>query len=150
VFDIFLTDKPVEDLDPGVEAVYGQIRLGDFQESFVADVVLWKPSQYLQHWRSAVRRIVEGEERSALITSFLEPSLSRYLVWWPLYRDGQNVRIQNQLRFFDQLRRPFSLERYWDSVDQRRQISDNGEKISEWIVPVEDMKAYLTHLKTQD
>lgn len=143
MFEIGLTDQTVEELDPGVDAVYGQIRIGDFQETFIASLDCWKPDQYEQHWISAVRRIVHSEERSALITSYVEPSVSQYLVWWPLYRVGENVHIQNQLLFFNQLGRPFSAEHFWDSVGERRHCSDDGRKISEWILPVKDVKMYL-------
>lgn len=143
MFDIFLTDEVVEDLDPGAKAVYGKIQIGDFYETFVASLISWDCVQYERHWSSAIHRILEGHERSALITSFVEPPLSRRLVWWPMYREGNRVYFQNQLLFFDRLDQPFSAEHFWGFVGQRHQRSDDSQQISEWALPIKAMEAYL-------
>jgi hypothetical protein len=150
VFDIFLTCQLVEEPDRGFKAVYGQIQIGDFCETFVASLACWDQIQYAQHWASAVSRIMEGQERSALVTSFLEPSLSHHLVWWPMYRDRDVVYIQNQLLFFDQLAQPFSSKHLWDFVGERRQWSDDDQKISEWALPIQSMEAYLLRKKSKN
>jgi hypothetical protein len=143
MFDIFLTDEVVEELDPGVKAVYGKIQIGDFSETFDTSLISWDRVQYERHWSSAIHRILEGHERSALITSFVEPPLSRHLVWWPMYRDGDTVYFQNQLLFFDQLDQPFSAGHFWDFIGQRHQRSDDSQRISEWVLPIMAVEVYL-------
>src|SRR5579863_9497627 len=103
MFDIYLTDESVPDLKPGDRAVYGKIRIDDYQETFVASLVFWSPAQYQRHWETSLRRIVAGGDRSALITSYVEPAPGGFLYWWPLFREGQTVHLQNQMLFFDQL-----------------------------------------------
>jgi hypothetical protein len=148
VFDIYLTgEKVAEENDPDFKAVWGEILIGEFRESFVASVVSWDAVQYIKQWESALRKIVTGSAPSVLITSYVEPSLSSgsYLGWWPLYRKGDSVYIQNQLRALyrkggfiyiqnellssDPLDRPFFLERPWESVKEREIMSEEGSKI---------------------
>ena len=143
MFDIFLTNEVVDELDPDVKAVYGKIQIGDFSETLIASLVSWDRMQYERHWASAIRRILEGQERSALITSFVQPPLSRHLVWWPMFRDCETVHVRQQLLFFDQLAQPFSVEDPWDFIGERIHSSSDGSKISEWTLPIEDMEAYL-------
>jgi CdiI N-terminal domain len=105
MFDIYLTDQSVPEGDPGAHALYGKIRIGDHSETFIANLLFWNRKQYEEHWLMAVKRVVEGADRSALVTSYNEPSPvpDEFLNWWPLYRDREAAYIQNQMLFFDQL-----------------------------------------------
>jgi hypothetical protein len=143
MFDICLTDEVVDELDHNVKAVYGKIQIGDFSETWVASLVSWDRTQYERHWAFAIHRILEGQKRSALITSFVQPPLSRYLVWWPMFRDNETVYIHQQLLFFDQLAQPFSAEDPWASIGERVHLSPDGSNISEWTLPIKDMEGYL-------
>jgi hypothetical protein len=101
MFGIYLTGETVtEEGDPDFKAVRGEIRIGAFRERFVARVVFWGAEQYEKQWESALRKIVTGSTPAALITDYVEPNLSsgNSLWWWPLYREGDSVYIQNQLR----------------------------------------------------
>ncbi|SRR6266403_488850 len=101
MFDIYLTGEIVtEEGDPNSKAVWGEIRIGAFRERFVARVVFWSAEQYEKQWESALRKIVTNSTPAALITDYVEPNLSSgdSLWWWPLYREGDSVYIQNQLR----------------------------------------------------
>ena len=143
VFDISISDEPIPGLDPGEIAVYGTIIIGDFREDFYSSRAIWTRQQYQQHWNAAISRIVAGEKRSALIVSYLEPRLSHSLEWWPLYREADNVYVQNQLLFFDQLSQPFCADRPWDSVRDRQTISSEGQKISKWTTNVDSLCEFL-------
>ncbi|MDX9742103.1 MAG: hypothetical protein RBT81_13150, partial [Gammaproteobacteria bacterium] len=52
----------------------GTITIGAFTERFEAPLDYWTCKAYEAHWREAVRRIVIGRRRSALITSMLDPA----------------------------------------------------------------------------
>ena len=65
MFDIFLTKEVIPEAGPGVVALYGKICIGDYQETFIASLYSWNEAMYLQHWESALRRLVEGETKSA-------------------------------------------------------------------------------------
>jgi hypothetical protein len=145
MFDIYLTDEHVRDPDDGdANAVYGKLKIAGYSETFIASLAYWTHEQYERHWMIALDRIVSAEGRSALITSFVEPRTEGFLLWWPLYRDGDLVYIQNHILFFDQLSKPFSAEHFWESVGQRQIITpDEGIPISEWKTTVSDLRDCL-------
>lgn len=162
MFDIYLTGETVtEEGDPDFKAVWGEIRIGAFRERFVARVVCWNAEQYEKQWESALRRIVTGSTPAALITDYVEPNLSsgNSLWWWPLYREGDSVYIQNQLRMLyrksdsvfvqDQLVSSspldlqFSVQRPWESIKARETVAVEGSKISEWATTVESIEDCL-------
>jgi CdiI N-terminal domain len=143
MFDISLTDESVSELEAGVMAVYGQIRVGDFSETFVASLDSWNRDRYERHWKGAIAKIVDGSDRSALITSYVEPIHSTHLMWWPLYREKNSVYLQNPMLFYDQLKKPFSAEAPWDSVRERQTVSPEGKGISEWATDFDSLREFL-------
>lgn len=149
MFSIIATDeRPPESETDGVPVFCGRIVIGEFQETFAASLVFWSREEYGLHWRKALERLVTIGDRSALITDYVEPPThpysGGYLIWWPLYRDGDAVYVQNQLLFFEQLSRPFSAHRPWDSVRDRHAVNEDGQKISEWVTTVEDIRHFLS------
>lgn len=162
MFDIHLTREIVtEEDDPDFKAVWGEIRIGAFRERFVSRVVSWSAEQYERQWESALRKIVTGSTPAALITDYVEPNLSsgNSLWWWILYREGDLVYIQNQLCILyrkgdsvymqDQLVSsgpldlPFSPQRPWESIKERKIVAAEGSKISEWATTVESIEDCL-------
>ena len=130
MFDIYLTDEVVPESDG--YALYGKIQVEDYTETFIASLVCWNPAQYEQHWREACQRLVHGQQDSALICSYVESSMSEFLVWWPLYRDGQIIHVQNELLIYSRPGKPFNVNEPWSSIPQRRTVNDDGLEISEW------------------
>lgn len=143
MFDISLTDELIAGLDPGETAVFGIISIGDFVENIYVGLTSWSRGQYEQQWRMAVARIVAGADRSPLIVSYVEPPLANSVMLWPIYRDGETVYIQNRLLFLDQLSEPFSADRPWDFLTDRKTISANGDRISEWTTNVDSLREFL-------
>lgn len=121
----------------------GVIILDSFQERFRALTTFWQPEDYERHWRDAVQRIVSSGRDSCLITSLHDPAESTMLVWWPMYRRGDTVYVQNAMLFFDQLSRPFDPSEPYASVPERVVVSEDGEAISEWQVCVSDLEGFL-------
>jgi len=148
MFKIFTTDEPAESAGNGTPAFYGKIVIDDFQETFAASLVSWTRDDYDLHWRKALEYLIAGGDRSALITDYVEPSAhpggEDYLIWWPLYRDGDRVFVQNHVLFLKQLGTPFSAERPWTSVRDRETISGDRQRISEWTTTVEEIKRFLS------
>jgi hypothetical protein len=116
MFDIQLTDEAPPELDGGVSALYGSIEIGDFKEKFVVSLVEWTPERYERQWREAAKRLLEGFAKSAFVTSFVSPRGSFYFVWWVCFRIRETVHIQNQLRFYEQLPGPFSVDALYDYI----------------------------------
>ena len=160
MFDIHLTGEIVTE-DADSKAVWGEIRIGAFRERFVARVVCWSAEQYEKQWESALRKIVTGSTPTALITDYVEPNLSsgNSLWWWPLYREGDSVYIQNHLRMLYRkgdsvymqnqlvssgpLDLQFSVQRPWESIKERKIVGAEGSKISEWETIVESIEDCL-------
>jgi hypothetical protein len=147
MFDISISDAAIQGLDSGENAVYSTIIIGDFYETFYTSLVSWTRERYQSHWQAALARIIAGAERSALIASYVEPKLSKQLMWWPLYREANDVYIQNHLLFFDHLSLPFSADHAWDFVRDRQTINSEGQRISEWCANIDSLHKFLSRIK---
>ncbi len=122
----------------------GRITVGtDFSEKFEADLSYWDRSRYEEDWRTNVRRLVEGAERAVLLTSITAPTTANFFFWWPLYRVGEAVHVQNQLLFLDELTAPFDPARSWDFVADRETVNEDGLRISEWQCSLSDLRSWL-------
>jgi hypothetical protein len=143
VFDISITGEPIDGLDPGSKAVYGKITIGDFSEDILIGLARWNPARYEQQWKAAVARLVEGADRSALIVEYVEPQHSYYVMLWPMFREDKTVYIQNRMLFLNQLSGPFSAEAPWNSIEKRKTVGSKGQRISEWVTNVENLRDFL-------
>ncbi len=149
MFSIITTDERLPESETnGVPVVYGKIVIGDFQETFATSLASWTRSEYDLHWKKALEKLVAGGDRSALLADYVEPPVypysGGYLFWWPLYRDGDAVYVQNHILFFEQLSQPFSADRPWDSVRDRQVVNEDGQKISEWTTTIDEIKHFLS------
>lgn len=142
-FLIELLPEAVPTEESEAPAQYGVITLGSFRERFVALTTFWNADDYRSHWRKAVARIVETGSDSCLITSLHDPTVSDMLFWWPMYRVGDRVRIQNGILLFEQLDEPFRLDNVFGFIPPRSTHSDDGEPISEWEVDTVALRAFL-------
>ncbi|MBV9110201.1 MAG: hypothetical protein JO306_12395 [Gemmatimonadetes bacterium] len=133
-------------LDEGDDdARYGEIRLGDFGERFLANLSFWSEAEYERQWRDAVGRILSAEDAvSALITSTGDPSDTAGVMWWTMYRQGALIQVQNHICFFDQLPEPFDLADPYRSVPPHRRVGEDGEAISEWTVTVAEVESFAS------
>jgi CdiI N-terminal domain len=100
-------------------------------------------ADYERQWQKACERIIAGEEKSALIVSHVSPPASEFLVWWPLYRDGEIVHVRNELLFYAMMNVPFSVQEPWNSIRDRRATNDEGLEISEWDTNLESLRQFV-------
>ena len=143
MFDIYLTGDTVPKTDSGVKAVYGRIQIGGDHETFTSSLMRWTRANYERHWIAALRRLTNGGDRSALITSYIDPVADGFLIWWPLYRSGDVIYVQNQMLFFDRLTESFEAGRPWDFVRKREIVNAEGFEISEWRTTIKDIDRCL-------
>ena len=116
----------------------GRITLGDFVEDFEMDLMFWNRERYERQWRDGVQRILSGALKSCLVTSIWNEQNLFGGDWWKLYRIEDQVVIQNQLirpDIFDQNFENFDPDSPYPSIQERSSISEDGQKISEWSVP---------------
>lgn len=125
-------------------AYLGRIEIGERVEEFVASATLWTADEYRGQWRTAVNRVVTQRAPSALITSVDDPLRSTMLFWWPLYPENDHVHVQNAILFFDQLDRPFNLDRADQFIPPRETHDEDGAPISEWTTSVSALAQFLS------
>jgi hypothetical protein len=121
----------------------GELNLGEDCEHFGSILGFWGTDDYEESWLTALRRLVSGASISCLATSVIDPSNANFLEVWPLYREGDNVYVQNSLIFPDQLSHEFDPDAPWESLDPRSVIDEDGQAISEWKVNLSDIKEFL-------
>jgi len=128
--------------DPENEML-GKIRLGDFEEYFVADTTFWSADDYRAQWREGLSRLCDGVTRSCLLASVSNPEMANYFQSWPIYRFGSEAIFQNRLLMFDQLGEPFLFSRLYDLVLPYSSTTEGGVSISEWKIPLRAVQEFL-------
>lgn len=143
-FSISFIDVPLERPyeDASTKAARGLIVLGDWKEEFLANLGEWTQVEYRQHWTRSIQRLVQGETKAVLITTFSSPEIASHLEWWALYRAGEQVVVQNQLVFFADLEGEFDANRAVQFLKDRETENARGDRISEWSVPMDDLRAF--------
>jgi hypothetical protein len=139
-FSISFLDEPVvyEEDDP---TAAGRLLIGDWEEVFVSSLFLWRKEDYEAQWLNAIRSLLNGKDKAALIVEYLGPEAGR-LWWWPIYRVEDTIYFREQILFFDRLEEPFSIERAFSFVKDREITSENGNKISEWSVTLTEVRDF--------
>jgi hypothetical protein len=121
----------------------GKIRIGSFEEELEASLEFWSAEDYERQWHEALELLLAGAERAALIVSMTDPASANFLFWWPAYRDGEDVVFQSGVLFLEDLAQPFDPARWAAHVPPRERTSDAGEPISEWRVPLADIRDFI-------
>ncbi len=129
--------------DRTTPAASGLLVLGNTKEHFIASLYQWSKEDYQRQWRHAVEVLLDGKDRAALITEYLGPEIATHLVWWPMYLAGDRVFVQDQLLFYNQLPRAFSVENAFSFVRDRETKNTEGKTISEWSVSLSDVEAFV-------
>lgn len=124
----------------------GKLILGDYEEHFESSLSYWSMEDYRNHWEHALHRIVYESNKSCLITAINNPSSSNYLYWWPLYKNGSSVFIQNQILFLKQIKPNFDPNNPYLNVPDRKTINEEGQEISEWELSIGEILEYLRFL----
>lgn len=121
----------------------GEIRIDDFCETFEMPMLYWRSGDYEKQWTEALRRLIEGENTSSLVTSILDPTYSNFIFWWPLYRFGEQVKIHNQILFFNKLDGPFEIKNLYRHIPPYLNKTEDGEEVSEWVTSVSALETFL-------
>jgi len=59
-----------------------------------------------------------------------------------MWVSGQVVYVQNQILFMDSLEHPFDPRNPYVNIPTRKIKTADGEKISEWRVPLQDVQRF--------
>lgn len=130
-----LTIRFINKTDYEPSLALGEITLNDFVENFETSLTFWGADRYEKQWRQGIDRLLEGASKSCLITSMLDPQCEHFGVWWKLYREGEQVVVQNQLLLADVLGRTFAPDEPYQFIPDRQSFSADGDApVSEWVV----------------
>ncbi len=145
MFSIGFTDEPLEYPydDTSIPAAPGRLVLGESTEEFLANLSLWSKLDYESHWTRELKALFEGSPKAALIVSYDDPKASSNLEIWRVYRDGEWLHFQNQLPWYSDLPKEFEISEMSRYIDDRVVINAEGDRISEWHVPIRDIELFL-------
>jgi hypothetical protein len=123
---------------PDSNIALGRIVVGSFSETFEASLDFWGVSDYLASWHRSLEVLERRKNAvSCLVSSITDPDVSNFIFCWPLYRQGEDVFVQNSVIFLDSLAEPFDQARPWRSIRPRVVVNEDGDKISEWYTKME-------------
>ena len=147
MFDIRFLEEPPEPWEPGGEALWGEITVGDYRERFLAPTGFWPRERYVRQWQEAGARFAAGAERTAFFTT-------AWQFWWTLGRAGDEVLVQEELLTGERIavlgaapdpeRVPYEL---LEPVQLR---NEDGHEISTWRVPLADVIAFTDRQRAGD
>lgn len=129
-FSIRLLDK--SELPISSEAL-GEIRIGEFMENFLVTPVNCSMAQVESAWKTELESLVNGASVVALRTT------SNFA--WLVYRAGECCVFQEQL-LLNQIGN-ISEDGSFVKFPEYRNVTEDGTKISEWYVPLSDIRSYL-------
>jgi CdiI N-terminal domain len=140
MFELELLGRP-EGTGEGL-FIWGRITLGGFQDEFQVPLFDWAPGDYAAQWLDAAERLVAGAPAVVFLTHMVHPT-APYHLGWPAWRDGDRVVVQERLFQADQLGGPFDADHPESHLGPRREISDEGLPISQWVVTLSDVAAFV-------
>ena len=137
--------EPFVEADPGEKGRLGLLRLNEHEERFVAHTSAWSEMDYTEHWITALFRALEGKP-SALITDMLLPSQSSHLVWWPMWKTGEELIFQNQLFFFNHhgvKGAILNVEHLFELLGEHQSYDEENNRLSEWHIPIYEVNEFI-------
>ena len=127
----------------GFAEAYGRIMIGDFTEIFMVPLGFWDESDYRRSWRQAFEVLnASPHSTSCLMTSMTDPRDSNFLACWPMYREGEDVYIQNAIIFPDEIEETCDTAAPWNYVRPRHRVDEEANRISEWITSMDSLREF--------
>ena len=122
----------------------GRITVGGFFETFEMSLTFWNADGYRASWRDALAVLGQRDNAiSCLVSSITDPSTSNFVFCWPLYRNGDDVFVQNAVIFLEELTESFDPARPWRSVRPHASVDEDGNRISEWLTDMSQVRSFL-------
>ena len=144
LFSIAFSEAPLvyEYDDPTTPGAEGELAIVGYREKFLSSLYTWQKEDYEHQWLNAITSLLRGATKAAVITEYVHPNAASHLQWWPLYREGDVIYVQNHFLFYERLGQPFSVANAVDFVPDRKTISEDGEHISEWSMPLAALQEF--------
>ena len=133
---------PARTDEEGWQHAIGGIELGSESDGFASDLSSWSQRDYEAQWREGIARLGAGERSSALITSYAGPAAAFHFMW-PMWRVGKDIVFTERLVPGEAIQASNIAESFYRAVGERRSQSEDGEQISEWLVPFSEVLSFL-------
>jgi hypothetical protein len=147
-FDVTFTDTVDSRLVAANGEATGTIVIGDFKETFFADLDILSKHDYLAQWLKAAQRLQEGHGDSAIITSFADRGGAVIGMWWPLYVcETGLIAVQNRMILREIVGPHFSVASCYDHIGPHNTTNENDERISEWNTTFDDLAAFAVRVR---
>ncbi len=130
---------PVHDT---LEAV-GEIVLDEFSEAFIAPLSFWTKAQYVAQWKEALHRTVRNVSPSCLIIAMFDPATANFIYSWEMWRQGHEIIFHVGTIFLEEHREHFDPNNPYGFIPEYSNMTEDGEKGSEWRVPVDEISTFL-------
>ena len=80
---------------------------------------------------------------SCLMASMTDPRISNFVVSWPMYREGEDVYIQNAIIFLDEVGEAFDPAAPWECAGPRCGRDEDGSRASEWVTSMSSLREFF-------
>ncbi|WP_234434467.1 hypothetical protein [Streptomyces sp. NRRL F-5126] len=121
----------------------GRVTVGDFSEPFPMDLSFWTVGDYSRSWERALGELeASNNSTSCLISSITDPETAKFIFCWPVYREGEDVYVQNSIIFLDGLEEQFNPQEPWRYVEARSLVDEDGNRISEWSTTISQVRRF--------
>lgn len=135
---------PVVEFDE--KCLEGRITIGSFSEGLSLPVECWTPNDYVEQWREGLDRFARGVHPTCLVTEMRDPNRACFINVWPIYADSQFAVIHNQILLCDEIRGRFTGKNFYEFVNPRETVSEDGTPISEWRIPIAAIDRFIDEL----
>lgn len=124
-----------------------KISIGNFFEEMNIPLSYWNKEDYKRQWSKAIYDLLTEKKDTALITKMYNPEYANFLELWVLYLDNEIIHIQNIYLFLDELEKKFDEKDFYSLIHKRECVTEEGEKISEWDININDIKEFYEEIK---
>ena len=115
-----------------------------FWETAMTALDYWTVGDYERQWREGLERI-KTHATSCLVASVQDPKLAPLINWWPLYKEGNEVFIYNELIVGESYERRigqghFTPKTCYDFIQPRvlpEDDEEDGYEVSVWVIDLE-------------
>ena len=131
-----ISNKP--EMIDNIPSVWGEITIENFKETFVIPLEYWNIEDYQKQWKEGIERIKKNS-KSCFVASIQDPCKAPYLNWWPMYKRGKTIYIQNHMLHGKYYKKKigsqvFTPETCYNFIPYRTTKEIDGMKPSEWKV----------------
>jgi len=124
----------------GLNSCVGEIKIGDFCESFIMPLNWWAIEDYEKQWKEGIERI-KYHDSSCLVTTVQNLDSDPFIDWWVLYKNNKTIIVYNQILLDELLEKSkykfenlslFSIQTCYSYIGPKKLSAKINEKISKW------------------